>query len=83
MCASEVLVKYNRREKMNKIHLTGSNDIILLSAAVSPVWVGDNTSTFLPGHAKCHTNHAGALRGVRLENNHEISPDWRLVTSFS
>lgn len=37
MCASEVLVKYNRREKMNKIHLTGSNDIILLSAAVSPV----------------------------------------------
>ncbi|HAE2798980.1 TPA_asm: Ail/Lom family outer membrane beta-barrel protein, partial [Salmonella enterica subsp. enterica serovar Heidelberg] len=49
----------------------------------SPVWADDNASTFSLGYAQSHTNHAGTLRGVRLANNYEMSPDWGLTTSFA
>lgn len=68
---------------MNKFLLAGSVGIALLSASVSPVWADDNTGTFSLGYAQSHTNHAGTLRGIRLANNYEISPDWGLTTSFS
>ncbi|SUG71984.1 outer membrane protein (associated with virulence) [Salmonella enterica subsp. enterica] len=61
---------------MNKMLLAGSTGIVLLSAAASPVWADDNASTFSLGYAQSHTNHAGTLRGVRLANNYEMSPDW-------
>ncbi|EDY8582322.1 Ail/Lom family outer membrane beta-barrel protein, partial [Salmonella enterica] len=68
---------------MNKMLLAGSAGIVLLSAAASPVWADDNASTFSLGYAQSHTNHAGTLRGVRLANNYEMSPDWGLTTSFA
>lgn len=68
---------------MNKFLLAGSVGIALLSASVSPVWADDNTGTFSLGYAQSHTNHAGTLRGIRLANNYEMSPDWGLTTSFS
>lgn len=68
---------------MNKMLLAGSTGIVLLSVAASPVWADDNASTFSLGYAQSHTNHAGTLRGVRLANNYEMSPDWELTTSFA
>ncbi|ECK5069987.1 hypothetical protein FRK89_23855, partial [Salmonella enterica] len=38
-------IKNNRGEKLNKMLLAGSTSIVLLSAAVSSVWVEDNAST--------------------------------------
>ncbi|EAT5898011.1 porin family protein, partial [Salmonella enterica] len=38
-------IKNNRGEKLNKMLLAGSTGIVLLSAAVSPVWTDDNAST--------------------------------------
>ncbi|ECH4014970.1 porin family protein, partial [Salmonella enterica] len=38
-------IKNNRGKKLNKMLLAGSTSIVLLSAAISPVWVEDNAST--------------------------------------
>ncbi|EDS4809512.1 hypothetical protein B5631_003250 [Salmonella enterica subsp. enterica serovar Woodinville] len=38
-------IKNNRGQKLNKMLLAGSTSIVLLSAAISPVWVEDNAST--------------------------------------
>ncbi|EAO4155904.1 porin family protein, partial [Salmonella enterica] len=37
-------IKNNRRQKLNKMLLAGNISIVLLSAAVSPVWADDNAS---------------------------------------
>ncbi|EBE5678445.1 hypothetical protein CR255_22340, partial [Salmonella enterica] len=44
-CQSGTQIKNNRGEKLNKMLLAGSTSIVLLSAAVSSVWVEDNAST--------------------------------------
>ncbi|EAN3219809.1 hypothetical protein ELU24_22870, partial [Salmonella enterica] len=43
-CQSGTQIKNNRRQKLNKMLLAGNTSIVLLSAAVSPVWVDDNAS---------------------------------------
>ncbi|ECX8299671.1 hypothetical protein CQT88_22835, partial [Salmonella enterica] len=42
---SDTQIKNNRGKKLNKMLLAGSTSIVLLSAAISPVWVEDNAST--------------------------------------
>ncbi|EBW6364457.1 porin family protein [Salmonella enterica subsp. enterica serovar Oranienburg] len=68
---------------MNKKALTTGVGIVLLSASASPVWADENAGIFSLGYAQAHTNHAGTLRGIRLANNYEVSPEWGVTTSFS